>query len=71
MNLKFNFQLSIPHNLRVRDRNISLIDMKRHFMSQDFNLSVSALLERTEYYAEYGYEISGRYTLLISANKYL
>lgn len=45
MNLKFVFQLSIPHNLRLRDRNISLIDMKRHFMSQDFNLSVSALQE--------------------------
>lgn len=28
-------------------------------------------LERTEYYADYGYEISGRYTFLISANKYL
>ena len=45
MNLKFVFQLAIPHNLRLRDRNISLIDMKRHFMSQDFNLSVSALQE--------------------------
>ncbi len=45
MNVKFDFQLSIPHKLRVRDRNISLIDMKRHFMSQDFNLSVSALQE--------------------------
>lgn len=45
MNLKFNFSLSMPHNLRVRDRSISLIDMKRHFMSQDFNLSVSALQE--------------------------
>ena len=45
MNLKFNFQLSIPHNLRVRDRNISLIDIKSHFMTQDFHLSISALSE--------------------------
>jgi len=41
MNLKF--QLSIPHNLDIYGDNISLIDIKPHFMTQDFYLSISAL----------------------------
>lgn len=62
MNLKFNFQLSLPHNLRVRERNISLIDMKSHFMSQDFNLSVSALqeTERVWKYDRISFDLSNK-----------
>ena len=43
MNLKLNFQLSIPHNLDIYGGNISLIDIKPHFMTQDFYLSISVL----------------------------
>ena len=43
MNLKLNFQLSIPHNLDIYGGNISLIDIKTHFMTQDFYLSISVL----------------------------
>ena len=45
MNLKLNFQISIPHNLDIYGDNISLIDIKSHFMTQDFHLSISALSE--------------------------
>ena len=45
MNLKLNFQISIPHNLDIYGDNISLIDIKPHFMTQDFHLSISALSE--------------------------
>lgn len=48
MNLKLNFQISIPHNLDINGHNISLIDIKPHFMTQDFKLSISALLEVDE-----------------------
>lgn len=43
MNLKLNFQISIPHNLDIYGGNISLIDIKTHFMTQDFYLSISVL----------------------------
>jgi len=43
MNLKLNFQISIPHNLDIYGDNISLIDIKSHFMTQDFYLSISVL----------------------------
>ena len=43
MNLKLNFQISIPHNLDIYGGNISLIDIKPHFMTQDFYLSISVL----------------------------
>ena len=43
MNLKLNFQISIPHNLNIIGHNISLIDIKPHFMTQDFYLSISAM----------------------------
>lgn len=45
MNLKLNFQISTLHNLDVYGDNISLIDIKSHFMTQDFHLSISALSE--------------------------
>ena len=45
MNLKLNFQISIPHNLDIYGGNVSLIDIKPHFMTKDFKLSISALLE--------------------------
>ena len=43
MNLILDFQISIPHNLAINDSNISFIDIKPHFMTQDFYLSISAL----------------------------
>jgi hypothetical protein len=45
MNLKLNFQLSTPINLDMADQIISLVDIKPHFMTKDFTLSISALLE--------------------------
>ena len=48
MNLKLNFQISTPHNLDIADQIISLIDIKPHFMTKDFKLSISALLEVDE-----------------------
>lgn len=45
MNLKLNFQISIPHNLDIYGGNISLVDIKPHFMTKDFYLSISALSE--------------------------
>ena len=45
MNLKLNFQLSTPINLDINDQIISLVDIKPHFMTKDFELSISALLE--------------------------
>ena len=45
MNLKLNFQLSTPINLDIADQIISLVDIKPHFMTKDFKLSISALLE--------------------------
>ena len=43
MNLILNFQISIPHNLDINGSNISFIDIKPHFMTQDFYLSISVL----------------------------
>ena len=45
MNLKLNFQISTLHNFDIYGDNISLIDIKSHFMTQDFHLSISALSE--------------------------
>jgi hypothetical protein len=45
MNLKLKFQLSTPINLDINDQIISLVDIKPHFMTKDFTLSISALLE--------------------------
>jgi hypothetical protein len=45
MNLKLNFQISTPHNLDINDGIISLVDIKPHFMTKDFNIEISALLE--------------------------
>ena len=54
MNLKLKFQLSTPINLEIAgnplradlpDQIISLVDIKPHFMTKDFKLSISALLE--------------------------
>ena len=53
MNLKLNFQISIPHNLDIIGHNISLIDIKPHFMTQDFHLKIDALSE-TEIVGRYG-----------------
>jgi hypothetical protein len=48
MNLKLKFQLSTPINLDIADQIISLIDIKPQFMTKDFKLSISALLEVDE-----------------------
>ena len=48
MNLKLNFQLSTPINLDMVGQIISLVDIKPHFMTKDFKLSISALLEVDE-----------------------
>ena len=48
MNLKLNFQLSTPINLDMDDQIISLVDIQPHFMTKDFKLSISALLEVDE-----------------------
>ena len=45
MNLKLKFQLSTPINLDMADQIISLVDIKPHFMTKDFKLKISALLE--------------------------
>tara|TARA_X000000950_G_scaffold240726_1_gene293955 strand:+ start:486 stop:995 length:510 start_codon:yes stop_codon:yes gene_type:complete len=43
MNLKLKFQLSTPINLDMADQIISLVDIKPHFMTQEFYLSIDAL----------------------------
>ena len=48
MNLKLNFQISTPINLDMAGQIISLVDIKPHFMTKDFKLSISALLEVDE-----------------------
>ena len=48
MNLKLNFQISTPINLDMVGQIISLVDIKPHFMTKDFKLSISALLEVDE-----------------------
>ena len=45
MNLKLNFQISTLINLDMAGQIISLVDIKPHFMTKDFKLSISALLE--------------------------
>ena len=60
MNLKLNFQLSIPHNLDIYGGNISLIDIKPHFMTQDFYLSISVLApsENVRKYDQVSFDLS-------------
>ena len=60
MNLKLNFQLSIPHNLDIYGGNISLIDIKTHFMTQDFYLSISVLApsENVRKYDQVSFDLS-------------
>ena len=43
MNLKLNFQISIPVLLDKYGGNTSWIDIKPHFMTQDFYLSINVL----------------------------
>ena len=60
MNLKLNFQISIPHNLDIYGGNISLIDIKPHFMTQDFYLSISVLApsENVRKYDQVSFDLS-------------
>ena len=60
MNIKLNFQISIPHNLDIYGGNISLIDIKRHFMTQDFYLSISVLApsENVRKYDQVSFDLS-------------
>ena len=60
MNLKLKFQISIPHNLDIYGGNISLIDIKRHFMTQDFYLSISVLApsENVRKYDQVSFDLS-------------
>ena len=60
MNLKLNFQISIPHNLDIYGDNISLIDIKSHFMTQDFYLSISVLApsENVRKYDQVSFDLS-------------
>jgi len=62
MNLKLNFQLSIPHNLDIYGGNISLIDIKTHFMTQDFYLSISVLApsENVRKYDQVSFDLSNQ-----------
>ena len=76
MNLKLNFQLSIPHNLDIYGGNISLIDIKTHFMTQDFYLSISVLApsENVWKYDQVSFDLSnenlkkGNYSLDFNEN---
>jgi len=40
--VKLNFQISIPNNIDINGANISLINIKPHFMTQEFYLSFDA-----------------------------
>ena len=62
MNLKLNFQISIPHNLDIYGGNISLIDIKPHFMTQDFHLSISVLApsENVRKYDQVSFDLSNQ-----------
>ncbi len=41
--VKLNFQISIPNHIDINGANISLINIKPHFMTQEFYLSIDAL----------------------------